>query len=397
MKINKLFLGVLVLMLSVLAACNPAAPTQPAASNAPAANFPVGKFIVPDNRFEGFTYNEDGTWFAFSAGEHIAEGTYSVKGDRYTEETNNQDCAAPMSFQYTFDGVNLKFQLTDESKADTCSGRRAAYDGRTYTREAASIPEINIEAIDFAYTAPDTLEAGWVRVNLTNSGAESHHVQFLRLNDGVTLNQFEEALHQGEGLAMALVQQVGGVGAIAPNESAQAVLNLPAGQYVILCFIPSPGDKVAHHEKGMLKSLTVKPASGVAASEPAADMEVRLKDFSFDMPESLPAGQLAIKVTNEGPEPHEFNILRLAEGKGVDDVIQFLTEPNGPPPFIPVGGMNGLDIGLSGYAVFNLQPGAYVAICNIPSPKAQGHPHSSLGMIKQFTVAEKQATQLTSP
>jgi hypothetical protein len=274
---------------------------------------------------------------------------------------------------------------------DTCRGRREAF-ADTYTLVANSIPEIKIDATDFAYDAPAAISSGWVRINLTNSGAEPHHVQFLRLNDGVTVQQFEEALKQGEGPALALTKQVGGVGAVAPGGSAQAVINLPTGEYVVLCLIPSPSDHTPHHAKGMIKSLTVQDAGSAAAHEPASDLTIRLKDFMFELPDSLPAGPLAIKVLNDGPEAHEFNILRLAEGKTVQDVMKFLTAPDGPPPFTPVGGMNGLDVGLSGYAELDLQPGTYVAICNIPSPKSEGHPHFALGMIKQFTVASQEGS-----
>jgi len=253
------------------------------------------------------------------------------------------------------------------------------------TADAAVLPEIAIDAADYSYTAPETVNAGWVRVNLTNSGQEPHHVQFLRLNDGVTAQQFEDALEQAEGPALAMTKQVGGVGAIHPGGSAQAVINLPAGEYVILCFIPSPADQTAHHAKGMIKSLTVSAGDNLA-NEPTASLEIRLKDFVFDMPESLPAGKTVIKVTNEGPEPHEFNILRLEEGKTADDVMQFLNGAGGPPPFAPVGGMNGLDVGLSGYAELDLAPGTYVAICNIPSPKGNGAPHFMLGMVREFSV-----------
>ncbi len=249
-----------------------------------------------------------------------------------------------------------------------------------------ALPEITIDAADYSYTAPETVTAGWTRVILTNTGAEPHHVQFLRLNDGVTAEQFEEALKQGEGPAMALVKQVGGVGAVHPGGTASAVINLTAGEYVILCLIPSPSDGMAHHAKGMIKSLTVVAGEN-SASEPTADLVVRLKDFAFEMPESLPAGPLTIQVINDGPEPHEFNILKLEEGKTVSDVMAFLGgQAGGPPPFAPVGGANGIDAGGVEYAELNLEPGNYVAICNIPSPKAEGHPHFTLGMIKEFTV-----------
>lgn len=258
---------------------------------------------------------------------------------------------------------------------------------------AAPLPfEITIDAADHSFTAPDIVRTGWVLVNLTNSGQEAHHVQFFRLNDGVSLDDFEAALKEGEGPAMAMIQQVGGVGAVAPGVSARAVINLPAGEYAILCFIPSPSDRIPHLAKGMIKGLTVQESSGGTAAEPEADLAIRLQDFTFDMPATLPAGPMVIQVTNNGPEPHEWNILRLEEGKTLQDVLGFLTAPDGPPPFIPVGGMNGLDVGKTGYVEFDFEPGDYVAICNIPSPKAEGHPHFTLGMVKQFAVASSEVS-----
>jgi len=252
-----------------------------------------------------------------------------------------------------------------------------------------ALPEIKMDAADYSFTAPVNVNAGWVRVTFTNSGTEPHHVQFLRLNDGVTAAQFEEALSQDVGPALAMTSEVGGVGAVHPGGTASAVINLPAGEYVILCFIPSPSDGIAHHAKGMIKSLTVNAGENNAA-EPKADLSIRLKDFSFDMPASLAAGKLIVKVTNDGPESHEFNIMKLEEGKTAQDVLAFLNgEASGPPPFAPVGGMNGLSVGFSGYAELDLAPGSYVAICNIHSPIVQGHPHFLLGMIKEFTVGSQ--------
>jgi len=289
----------------------------------------------------------------------------------------------------------------------------------------ASIPEVKIDAVDFSYTGPDTLSAGWVKVTLTNDGQEWHHVQFMRLNDGVTLDQFNAAAKQSEAAAMALVTLEGGVGQISHGETASAIINLPAGQYVILCLVPSPSDNVPHFAKGMIKAVTVEPSTGQAAAEPEADLTVHLKDYSFDLPDTLPAGETVIKVVNEGPENHEFNIVRLADGKTVDDLKAFLmagaapasgteasgtpmaanpitgtavtetpmagmpmeTAPaGGPPPFNPVGGLNALAVGNTGYAIVNLPPGNYAAICYVPSPKAGGEPHFMLGMIQAFTV-----------
>lgn len=378
----------------VLAACSPTATEPPApatvppadATTEPAAAFPIGRFAAVNSEGEAYQFREDGAFeYYYGSGmDPVFEGLYSVDGDRLTvnnpAETSPQ-CKGEATYQWFFVAGKLTFFPTGE---DTCEPRSNSF-SQTYVPDTDYIPEMKISARDFSYIAPKSVRSGWVRVILTNSGTEPHHVQFLRLNDGVTVAQFEEALKQGEGPALAMTKQVGGVGAVHPGGVAQAVLNLPAGEYVLLCFIPSPSDSVAHHAKGMLKSLTVRDESG-HGNEPSADLTLKLKDFAFEMPESLSAGPLTIQVSNEGPEPHEFNILRLEEGKTVSDVMAFLNGGGGPPPFAPVGGMNGLDVGAVGYAELNLTPGTYVAICNIPSPKAEGHPHFTLGMIKQFTV-----------
>jgi uncharacterized cupredoxin-like copper-binding protein len=365
------------------------APTERAPAEVkpePAGPFPIGRFVSEHNNSMAYQYNDDGTFeFYYSGKEPVFVGKYSVDGNLITIENPSETeakCIGEMTYKWSFDGSKLTFAPTSD---DPCKPRREA-NADTYFLAASPIPEIKIDAADYSYTEPDTVNAGWVRVILTNSGQEPHHVQFMRLNDGVSMEQFGEALKQGEGPAMALVSQVGGVGAVAPGGSAQAVLNLPDGEYAILCLIPSATDHAPHFAKGMIKSLTVQPANGIAAEEPSADLIVSLVDFAFDLPEIIPAKPVTIKVVNEGPEAHEFNILRLVDGKTFEDVTQYLAAPDGPPPFIPMGGMNGLDVGLSGYIEADLQPGAYVAICNIPSPKAEGHPHFTLGMIRQFTV-----------
>jgi hypothetical protein len=127
-KMNKkIILLVIGMYLSlVLAACSSAASSE--------SSFPTGKFALPaSNGLEGIYFNEDGTFSAFYYGEEVAKGTYSVRGDLYIEESNDQNCGkSPMSFRYTFDGTNLKFELTEESKQDTCENRRLSFDGVTY-------------------------------------------------------------------------------------------------------------------------------------------------------------------------------------------------------------------------------------------------------------------------
>jgi hypothetical protein len=222
---------------------------------------------------------------------------------------------------------------------------------------------------------------------MRNVGQEPHHVQLVRLNDTVTVEQFTAALAQGPGPALALVSLDGGVGALGNGGAGEIVVNLRPGQYVLLCFIESP-DGVPHLAKGMVKPVRVAaaPAVAVPVAAPQVAGTISMKDFTYDLPATMSAGRQTYRVVNEGPQQlHETNIVKLDPGKTVADVTSFMSSPAGPPPFAPAGGMNGLSVNASGFMVTQLQPGNYAAICNIPDP-ASGRSHLELGMGKEFTV-----------
>jgi hypothetical protein len=122
--INKIVLLVIGLVLAslILTACGSASAAD--------SNFPTGKFLLTDSEYEGVYWNKDGTWSGFAFGQTIAEGTYHVKGDLYTEEAAPETaCPTSATYKYSFDGTNLKFELVGE---DTCQNRRESYDGITY-------------------------------------------------------------------------------------------------------------------------------------------------------------------------------------------------------------------------------------------------------------------------
>ena len=172
-----------------------------------------------------------------------------------------------------------------------------------------------------------------------------------------------------------------------PTSSSETYVRLLAGTYLLACFV-SGDDHVPHLAKGMIKVVTVTDVTGgSSAAAPTTEGTVALKDFSFgSFPETLTAGRHLFRVTNAGPQVHEANILQLAPGKTARDAIDFFTNPAGPPPFMPVGGVQGVTTGVEdAVLVVDLKPGNYLVICNIPDP-ASGKPHSALGMIKEFSV-----------
>jgi plastocyanin len=250
---------------------------------------------------------------------------------------------------------------------------------------------LNVSGGDYSFESPETLETGYQTLTFTNTGRELHHLQLVRLNDGVTLEQFQAAMPQGEAAMMALVELVGGVGLVLPGQTASATVNLEKpGIYVELCFVPD-ANGVPHLALGMVKPIEVV-ASSVASEAPKADLVIDMHDFAFTIPGELSAGMQTWEVVNHGEQPHELMLGKIKEGKTLEDVMTYLqTGQFGPDmPLELMGGAQGMSTGYSTFITYDLEPGNYVALCFIPDPKT-GLPHLALGMISHFTAAQKTA------
>jgi hypothetical protein len=94
--------------------------------------FPTGKFLHPNDPLRYFLFTEEGSWSHWYDRTRLAAGTYSVEGNIYIQTSNSGGCPVPMSYEYTFDGKSLKFQLTAGSSNDTCGSRKNLYNNQTY-------------------------------------------------------------------------------------------------------------------------------------------------------------------------------------------------------------------------------------------------------------------------
>lgn len=109
-------------------------------------------------------------------------------------------------------------------------------------------------------------------------------------------------------------------------------------------------------------------------------VNVDLGVFKIDMPSTIQSGQVTFHVTNsDSSDTHEFVIFKtdLAPGKlpldstgNVDESAPALTHIDEIPDMAP-GAVKDLTV--------TLQPGNYVAICNLPG-------HYQAGMYTGFTV-----------
>ena len=106
-------------------------------------------------------------------------------------------------------------------------------------------------------------------------------------------------------------------------------------------------------------------------------------EYVYQGPESIPGGWSRLTLDNQGQQPHDLIMVRLAEGKTVEDVMAAL-EAEGPPEWATLYGGVSAQAGQSESYVVDLEPGSYVMFSF--GDEEQGPPDAAQGMIRTLTV-----------
>lgn len=250
---------------------------------------------------------------------------------------------------------------------------------------AASANVVTVTAADFSFAAPDTIPAGLTTLKLLNHGQEVHQVVLMRMDSGKTMADLQGMMKNPDAPIPGWVAFPMGVGGITGADSANATATLTPGHYAMACFLPSP-DGTPHVAKGMVRPIEVVATTAAAAPEPASDLVITMKDYTWDVSAPITAGTHVIRMENAGPQLHEVQIMQLAPGKSAKDLQAWMTTGmKGPPPAMPVGGYAGLAPGLHGFITTTFAAGKYVFVCYVPDKK-DNKPHLMHGMMKEITV-----------
>src|SRR5439155_12357878 len=100
-----------------------------------------------------------------------------------------------------------------------------------------------------------------------------------------------------------------------------------------------------------------QPTSGVA--------DVTLSDTSITVPPGNAPKNLTVKVTNDGTTAHSFQLVKLNEGKTLDDAKTYFDslfntgKAEGEAPATLVGGVDSIAPGGVGYVEWTLPTGNY--------------------------------------
>lgn len=142
--------------------------------------------------------------------------------------------------------------------------------------------------------------------------------------------------------------------------------------------------------------------AGAAASAPAAAAAPNMvsftaKEFSFEGPDTIPAGLTMFHLTDAGKELHHVQLVKLEEGKTFADYQAASKDMKGPPPAwaVPYGGVNPPAPGATTTAMQVLEPGNYAVVCFVEGPDHV--PHMAKGMMRPLTVTPSANANTTEP
>jgi uncharacterized cupredoxin-like copper-binding protein len=279
------------------------------------------------------------------------------------------------------------------------SGSPAASASESPSASTGSAGSLALVGREYSFEGPTTATAGVTTISLQNAGQEEHQAQLARINDGKTFADLTNALATGDPTnALGLVTLFGGPTAVVPGATVQTTADLTPGTYAFLCFFSAP-DGLPHVAKGMISQLQVTGTSSGGAL-PTGDATVTAKDFAFAVAAPVAPGEHTFTFKNDGPQPHEAGLIKLAPGVTAEQVVEAV-KSSGPsasgspgasasasasasaaaPPFEDAGGIAAVSPGSTATFTVTLEAGAsYAFICFVPDP-ATGAPHAALGMV----------------
>jgi hypothetical protein len=283
--------------------------------------------------------------------------------------------------------------------------------GGLYTAGELGLEELLIRQIDGGYEAPAEIAAGRYLLTVENaSSAEVGGAGFIAAPEGQTtadvqaqfeaINEFFMALEMGtppagEDPTAFLFEAVaiGGPATGGPGSIGQAIVDLPAGEYVIW------GEDFSL-PTGVITVTGELPADLAEPEAAATVTAVAVEDhFDFQVDGQPVAGKQLIKFFNDSDQPHFLVLLTSPTPLNDDQWLELLmlfesggtpAADSGLPPLEEVldfGATVSQSQGQTIWWAVDLPPGNYGIMCFIPDPRHQGMPHSASGMIGSFSVA----------
>ena len=237
---------------------------------------------------------------------------------------------------------------------------------------------LTITASEYAFAIDGEATGGFVQVTFENDGEEPHILIPFKLQDGKTSADALPILASEEQPDEAAFAEVfdqpfdgafyGTPGLLASGDSETSVADFPTGNYVLVCFLPSP-DGQPHAALGMVADLAIGEGDTPA---PETQGTIDITDDSFTVPDGVQSG--TYEVTNSAAGPSDFNMAGPTEasigdfdaaiGAYFGSIGSGDTVPLEFPAPLVAGFSESMPPGSTGYIVIDLESGRYVLAGN---------------------------------
>ena len=123
-------------------------------------------------------------------------------------------------------------------------------------KSVAPAPDVTMTLDDYTFTTSAPITSATKTIRIKNAAAQSHEVVIMKLDAGVTPEQFLQALEKPQGPPPGKI--LGGVTGIAKGRTIDLTATFTPGDYTLLCFVPDAKDGKPHIAHGMVKNFSVK-------------------------------------------------------------------------------------------------------------------------------------------
>jgi hypothetical protein len=253
---------------------------------------------------------------------------------------------------------------------------------KTTAAQSAQHVAVSTRDTELVVKGAGSLHAGFVRLEVRNTGRGEHGIALVRLKRPLTTPQLVRAFGAEK---RELLESLGGVQQVVPGHPWAMTEQLGPGSYALLDFAqdgPEP-----NYVRGMYKRFVVAATQARSVS-PATVGEIDMRDFRFDfrLPNGF-SGRGVVKITNASRTSHEISLVRIKPGHSQREVLNLiLSGATKPPEWASIVELlSVLDPAKTAYVKFDLSAGRYLALCLVNEPGSQTL-HAQLGMMGSFDV-----------
>ena len=243
--------------------------------------------------------------------------------------------------------------------------------------------DITVSLTDDALTFPGEVAAGINRVTFTNNSSGDGHVLTFRLPDDVDMDALMADMGDPEAPMPDYLrdQHYPGIPDFPPIGGSQSgfVTYMP-GTYIAM--------NIFGEQTPAMFSVVGDPWGVVP---PQADHQIGMVDMTFtglDLP--VAAGNGLWSLVNFGQTWHEIMLVGMPALISADELLEFFMSTESESDLVDagyfqVGGSGIMSPGAQVWMEWDVQPGAYGAICFAPD-NFTGPPHAFIGMVVTFEV-----------